>query len=96
MTVTADFTPFAEKMRAEGLPEIVIRTFQFYYDQLAAGHTGMIPEAEIRPVPALPDLEGLPDSLATTGRAALSRAVLLKLNGGLGTSMGLDLSLIHI
>lgn len=90
MTVTADFIPFAEKMRAEGLPEIVIRTFRFYYDQLATGHTGMIPEAEIRPVSSLPDLEQLPDSLAVAGRAALSKAILLKLNGGLGTSMGLN------
>lgn len=90
MAFTPDFTPFAQKMRAEGLPEIVIRTFRFYYDQLAAGHTGMIPEAEIRPVSSLPDLEQLPVSLAVTGRAALPKTILLKLNGGLGTSMGLD------
>ena len=90
MTIQPDFTPFAEKMQAEGLPDIVIRTFQFYYRQLAAGHTGMIPEAELRPIAALPDLEQLPASLAITGRAALPRTVLLKLNGGLGTSMGLE------
>ncbi len=90
MTVQPDFTPFARKMQAAGLPEIVIRTFRFYYDQLAAGQTGMIPEAEIRPIPSLPNLEQLPVSLAATGKAALPRTILLKLNGGLGTSMGLD------
>jgi UTP--glucose-1-phosphate uridylyltransferase len=88
--VNADFRPFAERMAAEQLPEIVIRTFQHYYEQLARGETGFIPETDIRPVGSLPDLEQLPESLARTGRAALSRAVLLKLNGGLGTGMGLE------
>lgn len=90
LSETADFIPFAEKMRAELLPEIVIRTFQRYYEQLAAGETGLIPEAAIRPVAALPDLERLPADLAETGRAALPRTVVVKLNGGLGTGMGLE------
>nr|MBC8422677.1 hypothetical protein [bacterium] len=51
-----NFAPFAVKMRREDLPEIVIRTFQASYDQLAAGETGMIPEADIEPVASLPDM----------------------------------------
>lgn len=90
MTATSNFTPFAEKMQAERLPEIVIRTFRRYYEQLAAGETGLIPESDIRPVAALPDLERLPDDLAEIGRAALPHAVMVKLNGGLGTGMGLE------
>ncbi len=89
MMVNGDFTLFAERMRAEGLPDIVIRSFHFYYDQLAEGRTGFIPEAEIRPVQSLPDLEQLPPALKQTGRAALSKTIVLKLNGGLGTGMGL-------
>lgn len=89
MAVDADFAPFAARMRAEKLPEIVIRTFKHYYDQLAAGQTGLIPEADIRPVASLPDLEQLPAELAAVGRAALPKTLLLKLNGGLGTGMGL-------
>ncbi len=89
MMVNGDFTLFAERMRAEGLPDIVIRNFRFYYDQLAEGRTGFIPEAEIRPVRSLPDREQLSPALKQTGRAALSKAVVLKLNGGLGTGMGL-------
>ncbi len=77
-------------MRAEHLPEIVIRTFRRYYEQLAAGETGLIPEAAIRPVATLPDLEHLPGDLAEIGRAALPRTVVVKLNGGLGTGMGLE------
>ncbi|MGE5601591.1 MAG: UTP--glucose-1-phosphate uridylyltransferase [Nitrososphaerales archaeon] len=86
----ADFRPFAERMEAERLPETAIRTFKHYYKQLAQGHTGMIPERDIRPLASLPDLEQLPAALAETGRGALSKAVLLKLNGGLGTGMGLE------
>lgn len=89
MSASAEFAPFAARMQAEGLPEIVIRTFAHYYEQLAAGAKGLIPESEIRPVESLPDAESLPADLADVGRAELSHTVLLKLNGGLGTSMGL-------
>jgi UTP--glucose-1-phosphate uridylyltransferase len=88
--VKADFEPFAERMAAENLPSVVIRTFETYYRQLAAGETGMIPEAEIEPVADLPDFDKLSPALADVGRAAMSKAVLLKLNGGLGTGMGLE------
>ncbi len=88
--VKADFGPFAERMEAEHLPPIVIRTFQHYYDQLACGETGLIPESEIEPVESLPDLEKLPTGLSEVGRGALPKAILLKLNGGLGTGMGLE------
>jgi UTP--glucose-1-phosphate uridylyltransferase len=87
------FAPFAARMQAEGLPDIVIRTFEHYYSQLAAGSEGLIPEADIEPVASLPDVEAFSvaeaSDLAEKGRQALSRAILLKLNGGLGTSMGL-------
>jgi UTP--glucose-1-phosphate uridylyltransferase len=86
----ANFAPFAQKMKAENLPDIVIHNFEHYYHQLAAGHTGLIPEAEILPVETLPNAETFAPDLAEVGRAALGQTVLLKLNGGLGTSMGLE------
>jgi len=93
MTATGNFSPFAQRMQAEGLPEIVIRTFEHYYLQLAAGEKGLIPEKDIRPVESLPDVEEFPDELAAElagkGKSVLSSTILLKLNGGLGTSMGL-------
>jgi UTP--glucose-1-phosphate uridylyltransferase len=73
-----------EKMRREGLPEPAIATFEHYYRQLAEGETGMIPESEIEPVEDPQELDALPE-----GDAALDEAVVLKLNGGLGTSMGM-------
>lgn len=85
-----NFTLFAERMKAEDLPDIAIDTFEYYYTQLIEGQTGLIPESDITPVESLPDVETFPSELANTGKAALTKTVLLKLNGGLGTSMGLD------
>jgi UTP--glucose-1-phosphate uridylyltransferase len=73
-----------EKMRREGLPDAAIDTFRHYYEQLAEGATGMLPEAEIEPIDEPQDLESLRDD-----DAPLDQAVVLKLNGGLGTSMGM-------
>ena len=84
------FAAFAAKMRAENLPDVVIRTFEYYYRQLQSGRSGEIPENEIVPVKSLPDAETLPESLNAVGEAAMPRTVVLKLNGGLGTSMGLE------
>jgi UTP--glucose-1-phosphate uridylyltransferase len=73
-----------EKMRREGIPDAAIHTFEHYYEQLREGETGMLPEAEIEPVEDVQDLDDLPE-----GDPPLERAVVLKLNGGLGTSMGM-------
>ncbi len=89
-TPSGIFLPFATSMQAEGLPDIVIRTFEHYYNQLAAGQTGLISEATIEPVTDLPDSDSLSEELVEAGKAALPSAILLKLNGGLGTSMGLE------
>jgi UTP--glucose-1-phosphate uridylyltransferase len=85
----ANFAPFETRMRAEGLPQIVIDNFHYYYDVLATGSVGMIAEASIEPVASAPDI-GEIGEYAAAGQAALKRVAVLKLNGGLGTSMGLD------
>ncbi|HFE65963.1 MAG TPA: UTP--glucose-1-phosphate uridylyltransferase, partial [Chloroflexi bacterium] len=84
------FVPFAEKMRRAGLPEIFIRTFAWYYEQLLIGDTGLIPEDSVQPVDVLPDAEDFPESMADIGRSVLGKTAVIKLNGGLGTSMGLQ------
>jgi UTP--glucose-1-phosphate uridylyltransferase len=74
-----------EKMRREGLPEIAIETFAHYERRLREGETGTLPESEIEPLADLPDASELP-----AGRKeVLDRVVVVKLNGGLGTSMGM-------
>jgi UTP--glucose-1-phosphate uridylyltransferase len=87
--VSADpFAPFAEKMAAAGQPEIAIRNFRHYYELLRAGQQGKIAEHEIEPVTDVPDAAELV-RYRDAGRAALAKAVVVKLNGGLGTSMGM-------
>ena len=79
-----------EKMRAEGVADPAIETFRNYYERLSAGESGTLAESDIEPIDDLPDADELPEDEAGAAEA-LDRAVVLKLNGGLGTSMGLDL-----
>ena len=77
------------KMRAAGESDAAIEVFSRYYAEVEAGTTGFVDEASIEPlvdVPELADVEVDPDA----ARAALQQTVIIKLNGGLGTSMGLD------
>lgn len=75
-----------EKMRREGLGEAAVANFEHYYRRLRDGDAGVLPESELEPVEDLPSFEELPD--ADPGEA-LDQTVVLKLNGGLGTSMGM-------
>ena len=84
------FSPFAAKMEAEHLPELAIKSFEQYYRQLVAGETGYLAESDITPIRTLPDADEFDDKLAEVGRAAIHRTVMLKLNGGLGTGMGMQ------
>src|SRR4051812_41471652 len=77
-----------EKMRREGLPDVAIETFEHYYRQLAAGERGSLPESELEAVEDVPDAGELPEG-GDDAREALGHTVVLKLNGGLGTSMGM-------
>jgi UTP--glucose-1-phosphate uridylyltransferase len=73
-----------EKMEAEGVPQAAIDTFRHYYEQLESGETGMLPEDTIEPVEDVTSFEDLPSE-----DGPLDEAVVIKLNGGLGTSMGM-------
>jgi UTP--glucose-1-phosphate uridylyltransferase len=73
------------KMHAEGLPDVAVETFAHYVRRLREGEQGMLPETELEPIGELTDAEALP---ASDG-AALDQVVMLKLNGGLGTTMGM-------
>jgi UTP--glucose-1-phosphate uridylyltransferase len=77
-----------EKMRADGVPDVALRTFAHYYERLRAGEAGVLAESELEPVTELPDADALPDD-DEGAREALGQAVIIKLNGGLGTSMGM-------
>jgi len=79
--------PFERKMRAAGVMEAAIGAFRHNYEALCREETGLIPESAIRPAEGLALFE--PDE-AGFDPALLARTVVIKLNGGLGTSMGLQ------
>jgi UTP--glucose-1-phosphate uridylyltransferase len=74
------------KMRAEGLGDAAVESFSRQYRRLQEGETGTLAESDIEPVASLPDAE---DLTAEADAALLDQAVVIKLNGGLGTSMGM-------
>jgi UTP--glucose-1-phosphate uridylyltransferase len=78
-------TASVEKMRGEGLPDVAIDNFRHYYELLQAGETGLMPESDIEPVDDVVDADDLPEP----DESALDRTAIVKLNGGLGTSMGM-------
>jgi UTP--glucose-1-phosphate uridylyltransferase len=85
----AGLAKFANRMRDEGLPEIATRSFLAALRFVSSGGETTISEASIEPVESLPDARQL-EKYADAGRAAAAKTVVIKLNGGLGTSMGLS------
>lgn len=75
-----------EKMRAHGQHEEAVRAFRSAYERLAAGESAYLPSAELEPASDVGTLEELPDADPDT---ALADVVIVKLNGGLATTMGL-------
>ncbi len=77
-----------EKMNEAGVAPAAIDVFSHYYGELESGATGIIREDSIEPLVNPPRLETIEvDPAAAT--AALAKTVIIKLNGGLGTSMGM-------
>ncbi len=76
------------KLRADGAGDAVIAAFRNAAEHLRSGDLGLLREADIEPVADLPDADLLPDAPADVA-GLLDRTVVVKLNGGLGTSMGM-------
>ncbi len=85
------FRPFALKMEEQSLPPIVINLFKCYFTQLVYNNQAKLSKKEILPVDQseLRRLEEL-NTYAAAGQKAIPKLVYFKLNGGLGTSMGLE------
>lgn len=77
-----------DKMRKAGVADAAVDVFTHYYGELESGATGIIPEDTIEPLTAPPALAGVHIEPAAA-REALGRTAIIKLNGGLGTSMGM-------
>jgi len=82
-------TIITERMRTARVGEATITAFLDAHRRVCAGERGMVPELEIEPIERLPRLDELPEE-AGDGISVLRQLAVFKLNGGLGTGMGLD------
>lgn len=80
------FSEFKQRMQSAKIGEAGIKAFQNSYNKLLEGQTGLLSEGEIEPVSHVPLYEEVTES---KDHSLLGKALILKLNGGLGTSMGL-------
>jgi len=79
-------------MKRDGLPAPVVANFERLFECVIRGETGVITEDEIEPVSSVDTLEALlaAGDAAREGRKLLDTLVVVRLNGGLGTTMGLE------
>ena len=77
------------RMSADGAPPLVVEAFLRNVRRWNAGDLGELSGDSLATLGSFPHLEEL-DELDPAGERAISRTVLIKLNGGLGTSMGLE------
>lgn len=81
-------TEAVRKMSDRGVDQRAITVFEDYWQQLADGAEGIIREEAIEPLRDVPELAAIEVS-DDERRAALAKVAVIKLNGGLGTSMGM-------
>jgi UDP-N-acetylglucosamine pyrophosphorylase len=88
MSKFEDLWPTYEaKMKADGENDASIAAFKSNLKVLVSGASTMMPESDLDPVSDLPSFESLS---ITEKPELLKKTLVLKLNGGLGTGMGLD------
>jgi UTP--glucose-1-phosphate uridylyltransferase len=76
-----------EKMRADGQHEEAVRAFARAYQRVEGGEEVVIPSESLEPASAVASLDELSSDVDATD--ALGRVAVVKLNGGLATTMGL-------
>ena len=72
-------------MREAGQPDEAIRSFRSAYERLVSGESAMLPSAELEPAGEVDTFDRLPEVDAEV----LDHVAVIKLNGGLATTMGL-------
>jgi UTP--glucose-1-phosphate uridylyltransferase len=79
-----------DKMRAAGAHPAELAAMTRRLEQLDDPQAGRLSGDLLEPLPDLPLLEELPEPSPERAREVLDGLAVLKLNGGLGTSMGLS------
>lgn len=88
--MSEDFSAIEEKMQGVGLSRAAIDAFRHSVRVLTSNESMLIAEDEIAPAEGVEDWENLVAQTAPADAAMLQQTVVVKLNGGLGTSMGLQ------
>jgi|1186.fasta_scaffold03255_3 UTP--glucose-1-phosphate uridylyltransferase len=88
-SMTAALDQAVTKLRADGAGAAVVAAFERRFAQLEDPDAGLLPGDTLEPVRGVPRLDDLPTPAPEAAAALVGRLVVLKLNGGLGTSMGL-------
>ena len=78
-----------DKMRSAQVDAPAIQAFLGSLERVCRGENGLMPESSLTSVGQLPSLDSLPPSGASSD-SLLNQLAVIKLNGGLGTGMGLD------
>lgn len=87
---TGCFAEFEQKMKAAALSDAAINAFRRNYTSLVSQESGLMPESGLSAADGLPSWEEISASGIDADRSLLDQTVVIKLNGGLGTSMGLQ------
>ena len=83
------FTATVKKAEDAGAHPAELAALRRRLEQLGEPQAGRLPGDDLEPLEDLPRLEELPEPPREQAREVLDRLVVVKLNGGLGTSMGL-------
>ncbi|MGJ8696315.1 MAG: UTP--glucose-1-phosphate uridylyltransferase [Verrucomicrobiaceae bacterium] len=78
-----------EKMEGKGVSDVAIQCFERAFGVVSRGESPLISEESISPAQGVVDYSGLPVR-EDFDPELVGKAVIIKLNGGLGTSMGLE------
>ena len=86
----SSFAVIEKKMQGVGLSDAAINAFRHSVNVLESKQSMMIPEADIEPAEGIAEWEALVAATPEADAELLAQSVLIKLNGGLGTGMGLQ------
>jgi UTP--glucose-1-phosphate uridylyltransferase len=89
-TASDHVTAVLSKAEAAGAHPAELAALRRRLEQLDQPQAGSLPGDALEPLEDLPRLEELPEPPPEQAREVLDRLVVVKLNGGLGTSMGLS------
>ena len=90
MNTTGSVDAVLAKAEAGGVHGAELATLRRRLHQLGEQQSGLLPSDDLEPLADLPSLDELPEPPADRARDVLDQLVIVKLNGGLGTSMGLS------